>query len=202
MKLTNEYLKQLVMEALEQESALVSVKAGSKTKTGQAKPAFKEKDNNPKVYVSEPFVEKVKEDAVEKLDKEHDKKTKTFVSGGTKAPKKDQPKPEVKEKAPEPEKVKRIAKAEFELKESYTKKDLAKLIYEEAKKIVSNVNEDLRKGVYNDFNKWKESFPEDSTFKTLNNYMVAFDKSNKELGKWNPSSKMGMHIDDFQYKSL
>jgi hypothetical protein len=136
MKLTNEYLKQLVMETIEQESALVSVKAGSKTKTGQAKPSFKQKENNPKVSVSEPFVEKAKEDAVDKLDKEHDKKTKTFVSGGTKAPKKDQPKPEVKEKAPKPADVKRIAKAEFELKESYTKKELAKLIYEEAKKLI------------------------------------------------------------------
>lgn len=142
MKLTNEYLKQLVMEALEEEGALVSVKAGAKSKTGQAKPSFKEKDNNPAVKLSEPFTEKVKEDAVEKLDKEHDKKTKTFVTGGTKAPKKDQPTPQIKEKAPKPTEDKRIAKAEFELKESYSKKDLAKLIYEEAKKIVSNLNEE------------------------------------------------------------
>lgn len=136
MKLTGEYLKQLVIEALEKDSALVSVKAGSKTKTGQAKTAFKEKTNNPKVSVSEPFVEKVKEDAVEKLDKVHDKKTKTFVTGGKKAPKKEQAKPQIKEKAPKIEDVKRIAKAEFELKESYTKKELAKLIYEEAKKMI------------------------------------------------------------------
>jgi len=137
MKLTNEYLKQLVMETLEQEGTLVSVKAGTKTKTGQAKPSFKEKENNPKISVSEPFVEKTKEDAVEKLDKEHDKKTKTFVSGGTKAPKKDQPTPQIKEKAPKQTEDKRIAKAEFELKESYSKKDLAKFIYEEAKKMLS-----------------------------------------------------------------
>ncbi len=136
MKLTNEYLKQLVLETLEQESTLVSVKPGSKTKTGQAKPSFKEKENNPKVSVSEPFVEKVKEGAVDKLDKEHDKKTKTFVTGGTKAPKKDQPKPEIKEKAPKQAEVKRIAKSEFELKESYTKKELAKFVYEEAKRLI------------------------------------------------------------------
>jgi len=137
MKLTNEYLKQLVMETLEKEGTLVSVKAGAKTKTGQAKPSFKEKENNPKISVSEPFVEKTKDDAVEKLDKEHDKKTKTFVSGGTKTPKKDQPTPQIKEKAPKPEEDKRIAKAEFELKESYSKKDLAKFIYEEAKKMLN-----------------------------------------------------------------
>lgn len=135
MKLTNEYLKQLVIETLEKESALISVKPGSKTKTGQAKPSFKEKENNPKISVSEPFVEKVKEGAVDKLDKENDKKTKTFVTGGTKAPKKDQTKLEVKEKAPKPVDVKRIAKSEFELKESYTKKELARFVYEEAKRL-------------------------------------------------------------------
>ena len=32
--------------------------------------------------------------------------------------------------------------------------------------------------------------------------MVAKDSENKELGKWNPIQKQGMHADDFQYKSL
>lgn len=203
MKLTKQFLKQLVMETMEKEGALVSVKPGVKTKTGQAKPSFKEKDKNPVVKSSEPFVEKAKEDALDKMDKEHDKEVKTFVSGGEKAPKKEQTKPQVSKKAPKSEEIKkRIAKAEFELKESYTKKELTKLIYEEAKKLVSGLNEELRKGVFNDFNKWKESFPQGSTFKNVNRYSVAFDKSNKELGKWNSHSMTGMHADDFQYNSL
>jgi hypothetical protein len=64
------------------------------------------------------------------------------------------------------------------------------------------INEDLRKGVYNDFNKWKESFPEGTEFKQENGYMMAKDPQDKELGKWNPSSMIGMYADDFQYKSL
>ena len=66
----------------------------------------------------------------------------------------------------------------------------------------SQLNEEPREGIYNDFNKWKASFPEDTEFKQENNYMMAFDKSNKELGKWNPVSQMGSHADDFQYKNL
>jgi len=66
----------------------------------------------------------------------------------------------------------------------------------------SQLNEEPREGIYNDFNKWKASFPEDTEFKQENNYMMAFDKSNKELGKWNPVSIMGSHADDFQYKNL
>ncbi len=66
----------------------------------------------------------------------------------------------------------------------------------------SQLNEEPREGVYNDFGKWKSSFPEGTEFKQQNNYMVAFDKDNKELGKWNPSSLKGMHADDFRYKNL
>jgi hypothetical protein len=66
----------------------------------------------------------------------------------------------------------------------------------------SQLNEEPREGVYNNFGKWKASFPEGTEFKQQNNYMVAFDKEDKELGKWNPVSLTGMHADDFQYKNL
>jgi hypothetical protein len=67
---------------------------------------------------------------------------------------------------------------------------------------MKKVKEGLRDGMYNDFAKWKKSFPEDTEFKQENGYMMAKDKSGKELGKWNPSSMLGSHADDFQYKSL
>ena len=102
--------------------------------TGQQKANFKEKKNNPSVDVSEPFVEKAKEDAGKKLDKENGVVPKTFVSG--KASSKAQTKPEVSKKAPKSDTDKRIAKAEFELKESYTKSDLIKLIKEQARKML------------------------------------------------------------------
>lgn len=63
------------------------------------------------------------------------------------------------------------------------------------------VKEDLRKGVYGNFEEWKKSFPEGTKFENKNNYMVAV-KDGKELGKWNPIQKQGMHADDFQYKNL
>lgn len=66
----------------------------------------------------------------------------------------------------------------------------------------SQLNEEPREGIYNDFNKWKASFPEGTEFKQENGYMMAFDKSNKELGKWNSVSQIGSHADDFQYKNL
>jgi hypothetical protein len=64
------------------------------------------------------------------------------------------------------------------------------------------MEEALRAGVYDDFAKWKESFPEGTEFKQQNGYMLAKDDEDKELGKWNPVSQKGMHSDDFQYKSL
>lgn len=64
------------------------------------------------------------------------------------------------------------------------------------------LEEELRAGVYNDFTKWKESFPEGTKFEQVDNYIIAKDTASKELGKWNPMSKTGMHVDDFQYKSL
>lgn len=63
------------------------------------------------------------------------------------------------------------------------------------------VKEDLRKGVSGNFEEWKKSFPEGTSFENKNNYMVAV-KDGKELGKWNPIQKQGMHADDFQYKNL
>jgi hypothetical protein len=59
-----------------------------------------------------------------------------------------------------------------------------------------------REGVYDDFAKWKASFPEETEFKQENNYMLAKDAKGKELGKWNPITKSGAHADDFQYDSL
>ena len=134
MKLTNEFLKELVLETIKEKGALVSVKAGKADKTGQQKANFKEKNNNPSIDVSEPFVEKAKEDAGKKLDKENGVVPKTFVSG--KASVKAQTKAEVSKKAPKSDTDKRIAKAEFELKETYTKSDLVKLIKEQARKML------------------------------------------------------------------
>ena len=67
---------------------------------------------------------------------------------------------------------------------------------------MKKVEEDLRKGVFDNFEEWKKSFPEGTEFKQENNYMMAKDSEGKELGKWNPIQKQGMHADDFQYKSL
>lgn len=64
-----------------------------------------------------------------------------------------------------------------------------------------NIKENLRKGVSGNFEEWKKSFPEGTEFVNKNNYMVAM-KDGKELGKWNPIKKQGMHADDFQYKNL
>lgn len=64
------------------------------------------------------------------------------------------------------------------------------------------VDEALRAGVYDDFTKWKESFPNGTEFENKNGYVYALDKDKEELGKWNPIKMKGMHTDDFQYKSL
>ena len=64
------------------------------------------------------------------------------------------------------------------------------------------VKEALRKGVYDNFEEWKKSFPEGTEFKQENGYMMAKDSEDKELGKWSPIQKQGMHADDFQYKNL
>ena len=64
------------------------------------------------------------------------------------------------------------------------------------------MEEGYREGVYDDFNKWKSSFPEGTEFEQKNNYMLAKSPDGEELGKWNPISQKGMHADDFQYKNL
>jgi hypothetical protein len=64
------------------------------------------------------------------------------------------------------------------------------------------LNEELRQGVYDNFETWKSSFPQGTAFVNQNGYVVAQDSAKKELGKWNPTSIKGMHSDDFQYQSL
>ena len=64
------------------------------------------------------------------------------------------------------------------------------------------VEEALRQGVYDDFNKWKNSFKNGTKFKEENGYMIARSHDGEELGKWNPTMMQGMHADDFSYKSL
>ena len=96
-----------------------------------------------------------------------------------------------------------ITNAKEALEESLTphlKEMLAQKLQEMEDK--EGVEEGTREGVYNDFTKWKESFPEGTEFKSENGYMVARDEDGKELGKWNPTSIKGMHADDFQYKNL
>ena len=66
---------------------------------------------------------------------------------------------------------------------------------------IKMLNEDLRAGVYNDFIKWKESFEDGTEFPQENGYVVA-KKDGQEVGKWNPISKLGMHANDAQYKTL
>ena len=95
-----------------------------------------------------------------------------------------------------------VANAKAALEETFTPKIMSMLSAKLNEMEEDSMEEDLRKGVYNDFNKWKESFPEGTEFKSENGYMVAKDDAGKELGKWNAASQKGMHADDFQYKSL
>jgi hypothetical protein len=71
--------------------------------------------------------------------------------------------------------------------------------YEEAEDYMKEAE---REGVHTNFDKWKASFPNGTKFEQENNYMVAKSNDGQELGKWNPSSMMGLHVGDFQYKSL
>lgn len=66
----------------------------------------------------------------------------------------------------------------------------------------SYMSEEAREGVYQDFAEWKKSFPEGTKFENKGGYVMAMDDSGKELGKWNPIQKTGMHADDFQYNNL
>lgn len=135
MKLTDEILKKLVLETLKENGALVSVKAARKPTKEQVPPTFEKKKGAPAKGASDPFTEKAKENAGDKLDKAPKQAVKTSIVGkksinkttgahtGT-----------FKKTAPAAKKVERIAKPAFEMKESYSKTDLAKFIYEQAKK--------------------------------------------------------------------
>ena len=139
MKLTDSILKEFVLktlkEAKEGKGALVSVKAGKKPTEKQVKPTFKKKTSAPAVSVGEPFTEKAKENALDKFDKAPKTDAKVSITG-TKSidSKTGANKGTFSKKAPKEKKDKPIAKAAFTMKESYSKKDLAKFIYEQAKK--------------------------------------------------------------------
>ena len=140
MKLTDALLKEFVLktlnEAKQKKGALVSVKPSSKTTEKQAKPAFKTKSNaKAPEKAGDPFVEPAKEDALDKFDKAPKTDAKVSITGTKAVNKKTGAnKGSFSKKAPTEKKDKPIAKAAFTMKESYSKKDLAKFIYEEAKK--------------------------------------------------------------------
>lgn len=83
------------------------------------------------------------------------------------------------------------------------KGDMSGGAYTEAVKMpkAKKIKEEARKGVFDNFEEWKKSFPGGTEFESKNNYMVAM-KDGEQLGKWNPIQKQGMHADDFQYKNL
>jgi hypothetical protein len=83
------------------------------------------------------------------------------------------------------------------------KGDMSGGAYTEAVKMpkAKKIKEEARKGVFDNFEEWKKSFPGGTEFQSKNNYMVAM-KDGEQLGKWNPIQKQGMHADDFQYKNL
>jgi len=144
MKLTDDILKKLVIQTLNEakksekgKGALVSVKAAHKPTKEQVKPTFKKKTTAPKNSTSDPFIEKAKEDALDKFDKAPKtaaKVEKIATKGKSVDSKTGAQKGSFKAKATKPEEPKRIAKPAFVVKESYSKSDLAKFIYEQAKK--------------------------------------------------------------------
>ena len=142
MKLTDTILKELVLKTLKEakesngkKGALVSVKAGKKPTTVQVKPTFKKKTTAPKVSASDPFDIKAKDNALDKFDKAPKTAAKVSITG-TKSINKTTGanKGTFSKTAPKEKKDKPIAKPAFVVKESYSKKDLAKFIYEQAKK--------------------------------------------------------------------
>ncbi len=116
-------------------SAAVSVEAGAKDATGQAKPKFESKDETPSTKVSTPFEEKKEKVDMNAMDKAGEEGAKTYVEAGAES-KEGQPKANFSETAKnEKEKTEAIAKA-IQLPESFkNKKDLMNFINEEAKKI-------------------------------------------------------------------
>jgi len=59
--------------------------------------------------------------------------------------------------------------------------------------------EELRKGLYDNFDEWKKSFPEGTKFDNESGYVKAKDNDGKELGKWNPFNMIGKHVGDLSY---
>ena len=166
MKLTDEILKQFVLKTLKEakeskskpianvkkssvsekgtegsdsKGAKVTVKPSSKTGGKQAKPNFKEKTTPPPASAGDPFTEVAKDNAGAKFDKapkQAAKVEKIGTKGKAVNSKTGSQKGTFKAKATKPEAVKRIAKPAFTMKESYSKSDLAKFIYEQAKKSI------------------------------------------------------------------
>lgn len=126
----------------EKASTAVGVKAGSEkggnnVTTGQRKANFESKTDGPKNSVSDPFLKKTGE-KMNKEDKVVDEGTKTFVEAGAEKSGTDvtagQHKAGWKENAPKSDNDKRIANG-IQLKESYSKAELATFILSEAKKL-------------------------------------------------------------------
>ncbi len=193
-------------------AAAVSVEAGSGTKKGDSiegmkNANFESKDKNPSTASSTPFEERKEKVDMNAMDKTTDDGAKTYVEAGSDMSKGDstgQAKANWSEAAKnEKEKAEAIAKA-IQLPETFkNKKELLGFINEHAKKLSSVlIKEELRQGVYNDFNEWKASFAQGTQFPQKNGYVFAMDAANKELGKWNGAMTKGLHSDDFQYQTL
>ena len=164
MKLTDEILKEFVLKTLKEakqtkskpianvktssasekgtqgsdsKGAKVLVKPSSKKSAKQAKPNFKEKTTSPKASTGDPFDELAKEGAGKKLDKAPKMDAKVSITGTKSVDKKTGANTgKFSKKAPAEKKDKPIAKPAFTMKESYSKKDLVKFIYEQAKKSI------------------------------------------------------------------
>lgn len=161
MKLTDAILKKIVLQTLKEakekpianvktssvsekgtkgsdsKGAKVSVKASGNAEKKQPTPNFKQKTTQPAAKTGDPFTEVAKDDAGDKFDKapkQAAKVEKIATKGKAVNSKTGSQKGSFKAKATKPDEVKRIAKPAFTMKESYSKKDLAKFIYEQAKK--------------------------------------------------------------------
>lgn len=114
-----------------------AAKGGNDVTTGQHKANFESKTDGPKDSVSDPFTKKASE-KMNTNDKVVDEGTKTFVEAGAEKGGTDvtagQHKAGWKESAPKSDNDKRIADG-IQLKETYSKTELAQLIMSEAKKL-------------------------------------------------------------------
>lgn len=116
-------------------------KGGNDVTTGQHKANFQSKTEGPKKSVSDPFIEKGK-DKMNTMDKAQDHGAKTYVEPGTEMkvndPRAGLHKGKFSERVPKSDKDERIAHG-IELKESYTKEELAKFIMEESQKLAKKI---------------------------------------------------------------